>query len=223
MITIDLSALAEFLKAVVEKIDVALIGRVTLAVLPLLTSLFAAASAKGKRKKFSFSATAFFLLAGALYFSLAAADAVYGKRYFSSLSSAAIAAATVFLLPTAFYVCFHFALLKGGGVASNETKERFVARICEEPIAERTVKAYPLVGSFGVKLERSKAVDYGEFEKFLRELSEKDLSFFDKKEYNRIERRAAFLRGVAVTDDTAPDFNEVFASVVKLGARYGLG
>ena len=152
-------------------------------------------------------------------FVLAAGDALGDKKYFASTAFAGAACAGIFAVLVTARALISLALKP-----LYEKERKYVAELNETPIARYGVcdKLYPLKGrSFGSGKDAF-SLDYEEFRRFLQKIDDKDLSFSDRKEYNRITDRAGFLDGVALTEATVADFCEMFSDSVKLGAKYGV-
>lgn len=218
MINVNIDFLG-FLKFAAAAIDLSLTAKTVSIFLPLFTAFFLIANAVSERKgHLKTGLIIVYLLVSAAYFAIGAGDALGENKTFRSIAGAGIAGIAMFAFFTFVMLAISVALKP-----LDKKQKKYVATISETPFTERkNVKAYPLKSNVFSYKNTDSRVNYAEFEKFLQKIESKELSFSDKIEYNRINLKANFLRGVALTENTTCDFCEIFGDSVKLAAKYDI-
>ena len=183
---------------------------------PLFTGFVAALRAISGKKRGTISFFAILLLLTVGLFFIAGRDAYTERKYFVSISAAAVSAVLYFFMQTAIFLCFTLA------AREKKPKKKYAARIAESPILcyeDLEKKAYPLKSGKNCEKKERVYPDYEGFLEYLQKIGDKPLSFSEREEYNKIKNKALFLSGVEINDRTTPDFRSLFMRSVKLAAK----
>ena len=206
--------------ALVKSCDIVLIGKIVLTASPLLTGFIMALKLLGgKPVRFNIGFLILYLVDSLVYFAFAFVDHITEAKTFSSMNSAIFVSAALFLAQTLVYLLFFLSARD----RKDRKKKRFVAKISESPIPHvdsLSKKAYPLKSNVIKEENGAIGFDADEMIKLIQNIGDKELSFSDEEEYNRLIGKAKFLSGVAVNGETASEFCDLFMRSVKLASRY---